>query len=166
MQTFTKEQVPNAYATAPSAMREAFNSEKTIAIIAELQSQYVVRPEVISVLGKEFGYLLLGLTSPKDFYDRLVELGNDPEATKKMVEQVHEKIFVPANKNGQENKGNEVDENSSEKKIVDNPVTALPAVPVATTTPPVPLAPAPRPNTTPLVKQYAADPYRESTEEK
>lgn len=93
--TITGEQVRTAYAAAPAPIREAFSSEDTTKIILDLQNRHKLHVDSTGVLGRQVGYLLLGLISPMEFLGGLVEAGVSAEAAKDIVSEVNEQVFIP-----------------------------------------------------------------------
>lgn len=90
-ETITKEQVLQAYNAAPGHVREKFNDEKTTQLIVDLQSR-LGRND--GILGKETGYLLLGLTDPKTFASNLSSEGFSDSAIREINKELNDKIFL------------------------------------------------------------------------
>lgn len=95
---FKKEQVFSFYQNAPKPVQEAFAAETTVDTILAIQATYGLHTDTAGMLGREIGYLLLGLTTPKDFYDRLHANGLPTDTVTSIVKDVNEKIFVPLQK--------------------------------------------------------------------
>ncbi len=91
----TGEQVRAAYDSAPAPIRQTFSSDDTTRIIIDLQSRHKLHVDSTGVLGKQVGYLLLGLITPMEFLGGLVEAGVSAEAAKDIVSEVNERIFIP-----------------------------------------------------------------------
>lgn len=89
------EAVRAAYAAAPEYVKDAFDSEVTTEAITRLQEAYKIHVDVVGELGKEVGYLLLGLTSPVEFLNRLVRGGLDESTALHITEEVNKQIFTP-----------------------------------------------------------------------
>ena len=95
---FPKEQIVEAYNQAPDPVRNVFNGDDTVEIIVAIQNSYGLHIDTAGMIGQEIGYLLLGLTTPKDFYDRLHSNGLPTATVTSIVKDVNEKIFVPLQK--------------------------------------------------------------------
>lgn len=155
MNIFSKDQVSAAYKNAPAPVQEIFSGETTGAIIIETQKTYGLHVDTTGMVSKEIGYLLLGLTTPKDFYDRLHANGLPTDTVTSIVKDVNEKIFVPLQKKMRE-QGSEASiesvespaytppptepttpvrpENVPVMQVGESPIPAVPPVPVPTST--------------------------------
>lgn len=134
---FPKEQIVNAYNQAPDPVRHVFNGDDTVEIIVAIQNAYGLHIDTAGMLGQEIGYLLLGLTTPKDFYDRLHANGLPTDTVTSIVKDVNEKIFVPLQK--------KMREQGSEASIEN-------AEPAAYTPPPIEPATPVRPESIPVMQ--------------
>ena len=93
--TITKDQVLNAYNNAPDMVRASFNDEATTQVVMGLQTKFQFQADNASVLGKEVGYLLLGLTDPSKFTNRLKDAGFSEQVITEIAKEITQKIFVP-----------------------------------------------------------------------
>ncbi len=91
------ERVLEAYGAAPSFVREAFNAEKTTTFLVYLREKYGFHIDTAGMLGKQVGYLLLGLVNPSDFYRAIVAAGMSEDIAKKVTEEINQNIFMPLN---------------------------------------------------------------------
>ncbi len=140
MTTFTHDQFIAAYRTTPEVIQDAFASEKMTEIISSLPTTYALHVDVAGKLSEEIGYLLVGLTTPVDFLQRLGEIGIAPDASNKIATEINEKIFMPLR---------ELTRNPDPAKIVewrpkeDVVEESVEETPVSTPVVPAPVAPAP-----------------------
>lgn len=93
--TITKEQVLNAYNNAPAIVRAVFNADLTTQIIVGMRAKFQLHIDSAGILGKEVGYLLLGLTDPNKFIDHLKSQNFSEQTVNEIVKEVNQKIFVP-----------------------------------------------------------------------
>jgi len=91
----TKDQVLTAYNSAPDLVRATFNDEATTQTLVELQAKFQIQVDSASILGKEVGYLLLGLTDPNTFTNRLKNSGFSEQVVTEIAKEITQKIFVP-----------------------------------------------------------------------
>lgn len=91
----TGEQVRDAYAQAPEEVRRTFASDETTNTIIAIQKRYQLHVDVSGVLGKQVGWLLLGLMSPMEFLGGLVDAGVSGDVAKAIVTDINEQIFAP-----------------------------------------------------------------------
>lgn len=162
--TITGEQVRTAYAAAPQAIRTAFSSEETTAVIVALTQTYQLHVDTAGLLGKQVGWLLLGLMSPMEFLGGLVDAGVDGDTAKKIITEVNEKIFVPLRARMETAEGKE--RLPQPEPTVSDPAPATVAMPPAPTTPQAPLVPPPSlvppppqtPEPAPIQPYYAPQP--------
>jgi len=93
--SITKEQVLNAYNSAPDIVRAAFNDEKTTQVIIDLQAKFRLHIDQSGLLGKCTGYMLLGLLPPPEFLEKLVVAGIPRGDAQAIMTEINQKIFVP-----------------------------------------------------------------------
>lgn len=93
--TIAKQQMLDAYNSAPKAVRDAFNSEQTAAVIRSIQSQYQLHMDVAGELQQHVGYMLLGLISPTDLFSHIVSRGVPQDAARLILETLNQRIFMP-----------------------------------------------------------------------
>ncbi len=108
MRTFPKEQIIDAYQNSPKLVREAFNSEGTIAIIRDIRTRYNLHVDTAGTLGENVGYMLIGLLSPSEFLGNMVLAGIDEQTAKGVLEALNTRIFIPLRdriKNGDTDEG-------------------------------------------------------------
>ena len=84
-----------ALKSAPPAVQEIFAAEETNDFIDELRKRYQLHVDVAGSLGKEIGFLLLGLVSPQDFFKKLTLAGVDTIKAQGIVNDLNEHIFKP-----------------------------------------------------------------------
>jgi len=95
MANFTQDQVLDAYAKAPEPIQEAFSSELTADVVSDIKTKFRLHVDVAGNLGKEVGYLMLGLINPAEFFGSLMLAGTDEATTKGIMEEINSRIFIP-----------------------------------------------------------------------
>ena len=142
----TGDQVRAAYAMAPPAIQDAFGNKETSDVVKALRDQYQLHVDVAGELGKEVAYLLLGLTNPVQFIERLMQDGIDANTAHAITDAINQRIFLPLR-----------EKMRAEPSVpgADNEA-AIPPVPPAP--PRAPLAPVPSPVATPSVPPPPAVP--------
>lgn len=95
MSDISKEQVLAAYRQVPQIVRDAFNAEATTQLVVEIQKQYQLHLDVAGRIGKNLGYLLLGLMTPANFVADLQGMGLPKEIIDELMREINQKIFVP-----------------------------------------------------------------------
>lgn len=95
MAHFTQDQVLDAYAKAPEAIQEAFSSELTADVVSDIKAKFRLHVDVAGNLGKEVGYLMLGLINPAEFFGGLMLAGTDEATAKGIMEEINSRIFIP-----------------------------------------------------------------------
>jgi hypothetical protein len=96
MNDFTRDQMLAASRALPEAVRDALYDSRVDEVIAGLQKTYQLHIDVVDTINKETNYLLLGLTNPAQYAERLRTNGKIPETTvTAIIKEVNEKIFVP-----------------------------------------------------------------------
>ncbi len=100
---FAIEDVIAAYKNASVEARDVFNDEKTTDILVALDDELRLDDDQAFILGREVGYVLIGLTDQNDFTDRLKAAGFSPDMVNAILFEVMKKIFLPLSKqlNGQ-----------------------------------------------------------------
>jgi len=93
--SITKEQVLNAYNSAPDPVRAVFNDEATTQACMGLQTEFQLNAGQASEIGKGVGYLLLGLIEPEQFLQELHAAGVPDQQARQIMGEVNQKIFVP-----------------------------------------------------------------------
>jgi hypothetical protein len=92
---FDTEIIASAYANAPLLVKNTFTNGDIITVVQNLQSTYGLHIDTSGVLSDEIGYLLIGLISPTEFYERLHAQGLPKDTVSSIVRDVNEKIFLP-----------------------------------------------------------------------
>lgn len=92
---FTREEVAKAYNEATEQVRATFTDEKTTQTLVDLGKDLQLHIDQSGLLGREAGYLLLGLTNPAEFSSRLKEGGFADIMVNKIVLDLNKKIFIP-----------------------------------------------------------------------
>lgn len=145
--SFTREQVLEAYKNAPVFVRDAFNAESTTDLLLDIQKRFQIHLDMAGILGKEVGYLLLGLEDPQTFTANLKNAGLPSGVVSTVVAELNQKVFIPIHdKMRKEGMG------TSMASAMARPVTPAPAYGTAPapTAPVSPLPPAPTPMPTPI----------------
>lgn len=134
---FTGDMVRAAYAKAPAPMQDAFSSDATGAVLAELRAQYGLEGESAATLGREVAYMLVGLTNPSQFVPRLIQGGIPSTTAESIATAINEKIFASLKDSMRELAATV----QTEPSVVPPPTPAKPLVPPPSLVPPQ--APAP-----------------------
>ena len=134
-ESFPKERVLAAYNSAPQPLRDVFNAESTASIIGALRNKHQLHVDVAGNLGRETGYLLLGLTDPAQFIVRLQNEGLPELVVRDIAMEINQKIFVPLQQKMREGGGGKP-----------APQVTVPSY----KPPPTPPIPQPRPTPPPL----------------
>lgn len=91
----TREQLMQAYGSAPRTVREYLVGAEFVELMQDLGKRYGLHVDVVGKLSMATSYLLLGLTSPSEFVSDLTEAGLFSDAATKITSEVNEKIFKP-----------------------------------------------------------------------
>lgn len=147
---FSIEQVMRAYEAASDTARAVFNDEETTKILVELDKELRLNDDQAATLGREAGYVVLGLTDQNDFTDRLKASGFSPDTVNAILFEVMKKIFLPLSKqlNGELKKNpalaNVQPEQAEEKGPAATPAQPLKPNPVTISVPRYMGAPPPQ----------------------
>ena len=96
MTTYPQEEIDQHYKKLPETLRDQLMSVENAEHIFEVGKKFGLTIEQTGFLGEESGFVVLGLTHPKDFVRRLSErLGIDMEMTKAIAQEVNHQIFFP-----------------------------------------------------------------------
>lgn len=98
IEPFNIEDVVAAYKSASDAAQTVFNDDQTTQILLDLDTELGLDEEQAHVLGREVGYVLVGLTDQNDFTDRLKASEFPPDAVNAILFEVMKKIFLPLSK--------------------------------------------------------------------
>lgn len=152
MTEITQDMALKAYREAPEYVRDVFNSDTTTQVVMSLQKKYQLHVDAAGTLAKEIGYLLLGLSNPQRFSDRLRTQGFADATIKAIVTEVNQKIFVPLR---------QAEEHASAKQtpVAPKPKPAPPMPPRVSIPAQAPAAPATPPS--PMPRTPITDPERE-----
>lgn len=95
MAQFTQTQVLDAFSRAPEPIQEAFSSELTADVVSDIKAKFRLHIDVAGNLGRELGYLMLGLINPAEFFGGLMLAGTDEATAKGIMEEINSRIFIP-----------------------------------------------------------------------
>lgn len=151
---FTKDQVIAAYNDAPNLVKGVFNDEKTTNVVVGLQQKYQLHIDQAGFIGKELGYLLLGLIDPTAFTARLKNKGFSEVVISDIANEINQQIFMPLQKQMQE---------ESKKVTPPAPQQARPAPPQMRPPPPTPRVNVPTPSYQPPRPPVSAAPAPKQT---
>jgi hypothetical protein len=98
MEKFSRDSVLSAFRQAPKLVQDTYYDEKTTDVLIAIQTRYNLHIDVAGVLVREVGYLLLGLITPADFFQRIQEGGINSLTATSIVEEINREIFVPLQK--------------------------------------------------------------------
>lgn len=92
---YSKEQLRRIYDGLPEDVKEAMFSTDSSKVIMEIGNKYKMHIDQISELGKQTGYIMLGVLDPMDFTSILKsKLGLDTQTAGNIVIEINEKIFL------------------------------------------------------------------------
>ena len=93
---YTQEELRERYLKLPKQLQDALFSVDSAEAIRQIGEKHKLMIDKIGLLADETGYVMLGLTHPKDFISRIVErLGVDQKTSRELAEEINEKIFSP-----------------------------------------------------------------------
>ena len=118
-------------------------------LLSELKTTYRLVGEPASIFERDCIFMLLGIMEPVEFQKSLGDAGVPKETVDALLNDLNSRIFVPLSEKMQK---------QGEPRPTPAKTTPAPGIPVLIPKPPLPPV---RPNTTPLIKSYAVDPYRE-----
>lgn len=95
--TITQDQLLIAYRSAPEAIQSMYGSEEVSTIISDIGSQYRLPAVISENLERSVGHLLLGLSSPAEFFGNLMLGGTDEQTARGVMEEINQRIFAPLN---------------------------------------------------------------------
>ncbi len=179
------------YAAAPKPIQKFLQEKRYEEVADSLAHTYGLNIKQGEVLSQGLVFLLLGAQSPQDFSKSLTKkLVLAEKVSEQITSDINKLVFIPlqiqiqntASSSGTQNiQPNEQPESSSDKSLVDTtaPInkaseTATPTtkeekvvetnIPIPPTTPPAPPLHTPTKSSSPIVKEYSVDPYREPPE--
>ncbi len=94
----SNEQILQRLKEVPPLVQEAFGSQATAEIITTIGKKYNLHIDVIGVLGREVGLLLLGFIDPVTFLRELMGARISEVDAKTIVTEVNQDIFLPLQK--------------------------------------------------------------------
>lgn len=96
MSTYTTEQIEEHFQRLPPPLRDHMMSVENSERIFETGKKFGLTIEQIGFLAEESGYVVLGLTHPKDFVSHVSEhLHIDMEKAKNIAREINHQIFFP-----------------------------------------------------------------------
>ena len=127
---YTQEELRERYLKLPKQLQDALFSVDSAEAIRQIGEKHKLMIDKIGLLADETGYVMLGLTHPKDFISRIVErLGVDQKTSRELAEEINEKIFSPVREHLKKlhGLGEEIEKPEIEKPKSENLAKVLPA---------------------------------------
>lgn len=96
MKTFSQQEVLDRYGQLPDSVKDALFAEATADKMESIGRKQGLLLDKIGVLAEETGYVMLGLTHPREFTARITEaLGVAPMKAQEIAADVSEQVFKP-----------------------------------------------------------------------
>lgn len=178
------------YAAAPKPIQKFLQEKKYEVVVTSVTRTYKLSIDQMEVLSKGLVFLLLGAQSPKGFSESLVKKANlTEEVSAQITNDINKMVFIPLQTQIQQESTTpsvapvqkipptEQSDHSIETPVPTDTVAPTKTPSPATDTPeekdastvhapapsPTPLH-TPTPSSSPIVKEYSVDPYREPPE--
>lgn len=147
-QQYTREELESRFRKLPPVLQDALFSVEVADSIFETGKKYGLEDWKISLLAEETGYVILGLTSPREFLSKLSEaLGMNIDQVRDVAKEINHKVFFPLREELKKTHEIEMSEEAIMRgePLVRKPPTAELShpptqAPPATQPPPIPLA--------------------------
>ena len=154
MSTYTTEQIEEHFQRLPPPLRDHMMNVENSERIFETGKKFGLTIEQIGFLAEESGYVILGLTHPKDFVSYISEhLHIDMEKAKNIAREINHQIFFPLREMLKTAHNFELTQeqiqqappplSSLPRPGVQTPPTIKPAVPPAAPSPSISVTPSP-----------------------
>lgn len=96
MPTYTQQEIEDHYRRLPETLRDQLMSVENAERIFESGKKFGLTVEQIGYLAEESGFVVLGLTHPKDFVRHISErMGIDIEKSKAIAREINHQVFFP-----------------------------------------------------------------------
>lgn len=96
MPTYTQQEIEDHYRRLPETLRDQLMSVENAERIFESGKKFGLTVEQIGYLAEESGFVVLGLTHPKDFVRHISErMGIDIEKSKAIAREINHQMFFP-----------------------------------------------------------------------
>lgn len=165
------------YADAPKPIQKFLLEKNYEEIASSLAHTYRLNIDQTGILSQKLVFLLLGAQSPHEFSESLVrDSGLTEDVSTQITNDINKLVFIPLReqiqREGVSGLNNQVQNAvSSNQENTDSGAHEQPSREVAAATythmpsptPPIPLH-VPSPSSSPIVKEYSVDPYKESLE--
>lgn len=93
---YTQEELRERYLKLPKQLQDALFSVDSAEAVRQIGEKYKLMIDKIGLLADETGYVMLGITHPKDFISKISErLQVDQKTARLLAEEINEKIFAP-----------------------------------------------------------------------
>ena len=94
MQTYTQNQIDNAFRSLPDAIQNAITAVNSANILREITKNYGLHIDEGATLSSETGYVMMGLTHPGEFIQRIkTALNLGDEKARMIAQEINERIF-------------------------------------------------------------------------
>lgn len=155
MQTFTKEQVSEAFNKTPQPVQDLIFDGVVSDLVLEMRSAYKIQVDLLGSISEISRNVLVGLIRPDQLVSELRTLGLPEETVSGIVSELNEKIFKPLR--GAQQKSAPVQNTGQSSPQQPRQIVSASTQPVArlAVRPPRPVTPAPtpRPVSAPVVPQ-------------
>lgn len=152
LQQFTQQQIDARLEKLPEVLKDALYSADIAEKMYVLGKKFGLSDEKIGFMAEETGYVILGLTPPREFVPALQEaLGLDAEKTRELAREINRQIFYPLREELKKTHQIEITEEEIEKAepLIRRPLTDADRPPAEDRGQPrtvkTPPAPAPKP---------------------
>jgi len=92
---YTDDQIFDLFTKAPQEVQEMLSSQELLDAISSYREVYKLHLDTTGKIAELTRNLLLGITSPTEFYEELVLVGVNPTDAQKIVDDLNKKIFSP-----------------------------------------------------------------------
>lgn len=93
---YTKQQLQERLKSLPQDIRDALFAAETADVIEAMEDRYDLTPEQVKNISKETGYLMMGITKPQDYVQKLTKtIGVPRDKASFIAQEVNRTILHP-----------------------------------------------------------------------